>query len=179
MWNINSPQGHIPCTIFTYPTIFPSKFGVCTIQVCVLYSNFYGNYNYLLMPINWPRTTSNHMKLRCQHVHMHVPLNAGRVHCVQLFIQNLCCLRKLNKQLTKTSQFVKHKQFSHVMCHGDGQNVVKSHSCMERRFLKIYHLFPSVLRHRWLDDRKNVWPVKKLAPLIPRCSLPKQVKEES
>jgi len=25
-----------------FPTIFPSKFGVSIIQVCVLYSNFYG-----------------------------------------------------------------------------------------------------------------------------------------
>jgi len=26
----------------TFSMIFPSKFGVCIIQVCVLYSNFYG-----------------------------------------------------------------------------------------------------------------------------------------
>jgi len=26
----------------TFTTIFPSKFGVCITQMCVLYSNFYG-----------------------------------------------------------------------------------------------------------------------------------------
>ena len=42
----------------TLSTIFPSKFGVCIIQVCVLYSNFYGIL--ILMNIILTEFTNSH-----------------------------------------------------------------------------------------------------------------------